>query len=200
MTFSEFFSLFNQTRHQGNEVYAAILYAQAVFETTANGKPFSSNLCVNYRNLFGMRPSQKREKFYQGVYQTPNNGEFAEYANHLNSLLDRIDLDEYNKTPIPTNISQAEGYMKTVLQKGYAPEAHYLPSWMSVFNRVINGEEFGAFDNSLDDSIEAPEGNDENVRKTSKFIPIVLIAVGVFLLFRYGKPILRKIPVIGRLF
>lgn len=96
--------------------YMRALYAQAGVETDN----FSSNIYLNHNNLFGMRPSTKRERFYQDVYNSPKNGRFAKYDNLSYSMLDRIDLDNYNNIYKPKMDTEVEVYFLDVQKHGYA--------------------------------------------------------------------------------
>lgn len=96
--------------------YMRALYGQSALETGN----FSSNIYLNHNNLFGMRPSQKRERFYQDIYNSPKNGKFAKYDSLAYSLLDRINLDEYNDIYKPQNDTEIEVYYLDVQKHGFA--------------------------------------------------------------------------------
>lgn len=117
-----------------NPIYNDVLFAQMLLESsnpaTANGM---SELYTEHNNLFGMKPSQKREKLWSDKVQYGSET-FATYvdASGSQSLLDRVDLDIWNKTSPPQTVSEILAYMSTVLAKGYATDPNYLKKWRSV--------------------------------------------------------------------
>lgn len=176
MTFGQFYGLFNQTQFQGNKVYAAVLYAQAKLETGN----FKSNLYLNHNNLFGMKCSSIRQKFWSDRVQG-NGVEHAGYAELLHSLLDRVDLDDFNNLAIPDEVAEITDYMQAVRNKGYAEDPAYLTKWQNVLADV--GEEIGGTDFDTDDT----DGGIQTASFAKLLWPILAIVVAVFLYRKFKR-------------
>ena len=146
MTFDVFFGFLNQSPMAGNRIYAQVLYAQAVHETGN----FTSNLYKNYNNLFGMKPSRAREKYYNSEIDLGSET-FASYDMPLKSVLDRIDLDVYNNVAIPFDVEDVVPYMEVVLRKGYATDPQYLGKWVNTLRNVGNDIGGSGDDDEFDD-------------------------------------------------
>lgn len=177
-TQSDFSGIYACTPYADNPFYQAALFAQAYHETGN----FKSNLAVNYHNLYGMRPSTMREKFYSDTVSL-GSGLYATYDDETGtmSLLDRIDLDEYNGVPIPTSPEMVPVYMSAVVAKGYATDPLYLSKWVNLFNQLH--PEMPINQNEVDES-----SNFFGISLGNMAVPVVLGALAVWL---FRKPIFR---------
>jgi len=91
-----------------NPQQRAFAWAVAAHET---GR-FKSNLFVNHNNAYGMRPNQKRTKWYTGA--TSSN--YAIYANPLMSIKDFVEWCEIYTNGVPTEPQKGAADMRA---KGY---------------------------------------------------------------------------------
>jgi len=181
MTFDTFTGYFNQTSSAGDLPYAMALYAQAWHETGN----FTSNIYLNHKNLFGMKPSQNREQYYDDVYASPNGETFASYPDVIRSLFDRIDLDDYNRTVKPRTNDDIERYYQVIQSKGYASDPLYVSKLMDILHRLGTGE--------LQFVVGQPSEEEENefnttTRATWKdYLPFILIAIVIYYLYKRFK-------------
>lgn len=121
-----------QTWLQSNIVMSALFFGQMQHET---GKG-TSELFLDYNNLFGMRPAQDRQKFYQGVkvYQL-DNGETSEYAIYDTALLSLEDalhrMEYYNILPVE-KAEDVLSFMMATYHSGYftANPKDYIKRWI----------------------------------------------------------------------
>lgn len=174
MTFDTFLGLLNQTPAQGNRIYAQVLYAQAKLETGN----FTSNLFKSANNLFGMKPSQSRTRYYDSSV-TVGSETFASYASPTYSVVDRADLDAYNGVLVPVDVEHIRGYMTAVLSKGYATDPNYITKWVDVLKNI--GNELGGSDDDGEfDHIQTPT-------KSMKYVYIFLFLVGCYLGYKWYK-------------
>lgn len=173
MTFDVFLGLFNQTKYQGNTVYAQVLYAQAYHETGG----FKSSLFETANNLFGMRPSTKRNKYYDTVISN-GSGDYAKYATVNYSLIDRLDLDSYNGVLIPTDVDDVLSYMNTVQSKGYATDPSYVAKWLKILQQLSSPDAIGGFSDSDDDDYD----DIDDAPKSKKWVWVLLSIIVVLLL------------------
>lgn len=135
MTLDVFFSMC-ENAGVTDASYIVGLYIQANLETDG----FKSRLYTQENNLFGMRPSKARTKYYSGVSST-GNGEFASYDNAVSSIMDRVDLDRYNNVTPPQSgyLDQQLIWLNKVLSKGYVPQNQrdqYVALFKSWYNRL----------------------------------------------------------------
>lgn len=120
-----------QTNLQNNPVMMALYYGQMQHETGVG----TSELFIEYNNLFGMRPSVDRQKFYEDikVYEGDfGRSEYAIYINPLQSLRDVLDRNEYfNINPIE-DAEDALSYMMAVYNSGYFTDdpKNYIKAWL----------------------------------------------------------------------
>lgn len=134
MTFDTFDGFFNQTPSAGNQAYSMVLFAQALHETGN----FESNLYINHNNLFGMRPSERREKLYDNIYSSAQ-GEYASYPDRIRSVMDRIDLDQFNNTVPPRSYDDMTRYLEVVQSKGYATDPEYVQKVVQILDGLADG-------------------------------------------------------------
>lgn len=178
MTFDTFLGKFNQTSHSGNMPYACALYAQAVLETNN----FKSNIFMNHRNAFGMRPSVRREKFYDSVYDS-SNGQFASYPDVIRSIQDRLDLDSYNGILPPKQFDQVRRYFDLVQSKNYAPgDSEYVNKIMNIIEQLGDGQ-YGDTPSVDDDGYEEDQPLFDNKKKIG--FAVILVIVAYFVLKKY---------------
>jgi hypothetical protein len=118
-----------------DHLYYRVLYAQAVSECS-----FNSNLWENYNNMFGMRPAERRDKYYSGIYKTKGNGNFAIYDNPEDGILDRLDLDVNYRRDGSLIVSHAKviEFMNKVFTDGYTHESNYVSNWLSIYNTLFS--------------------------------------------------------------
>jgi len=76
---------------------------------------FTSLLSQKYNNLFGMRPSYKRNKLYESSVKL-DSGEYAVYNDPVNSIADFVDWFNYHGKPVPDSPLGGVMFMKS---KGY---------------------------------------------------------------------------------
>lgn len=123
--------------------YYRALYAQAWLETGG----FTSNIWLTTNNMFGMRPAQKRQKFYSGIYVS-SNGKFASYDDVEDSIYDRLDLDTNfgNGGADLTSKATLTPYMNDVFEDGYTHESHYVSAWRSTYDQLFGNVPLGSSD------------------------------------------------------
>lgn len=120
-----------QTSLSANPVMMALYYGQMAHETGMG----TSELFLKYNNLFGMRPSKQRQKFYQDVkvYETDlGPSEYAVYDNALLSLQDVLNRNEvFNINPIDKS-EDALVYMIAIYNSGYFTDnpKNYIKGWL----------------------------------------------------------------------
>lgn len=128
--------------HPVDHYYYRALYAQAKLETG-----FSSRLYKECNNMFGMRPSKKRQKFYIGIDDTAGrNGEFAIYSGLDMSIFDRLDLDTDfgNGGADLTTKKDLIPYMNAVQDDGYCFDCpKYVQSWSATYNEIFGNLPLG---------------------------------------------------------
>lgn len=178
MTFDQFFGIFNQSPAQGNRVYAMALYAQAVLETGN----FTSRLFKDHNNMFGMNPAKVRTRFYDDVTSS-SEGSKASYASPTQSMLDRVDLDFYNKVSLPTQVDEVRRYMSVVQSKGYATDASYVAKWAEVLKRLADSDVIGDANEDFDDEPE-----------TAGFSKMIPWAIGIIIVVIIWKKFRHKLP------
>lgn len=176
MNFPTFFGLFNQTKYAGNQFYALALYAQAQLETGH----FKDHKFTQKNNGYGMRPSKSRTKYYDEVY-TGSNGSFAVYPTFQMSLIDRIDLDEYNGVNVPTNATEVGDYMVQVIAKGYTPDAGYIPAWFDLYKKSATSN-LGI--TSAEQLQELAESAPISIKKVG-LISLPILALIAFIYFKF---------------
>lgn len=103
-----------------NEEYTKALYSQALLET---GR-FESQSYKMGKNLFGMKQSKRRTRFWMGVLF-----HHASYSTICYSILDRIDWDIYHKIKFETFAQ----YAKDVQFVGYAEDPNYIEKWQNIY-------------------------------------------------------------------
>lgn len=133
LTFAMFRMMYLSQERVPNEAYERALYIQFAHETGFGG----SLLFLDYNNLFGMKPSEKRHKFYADKVQLAT-GTFAVYSHPKKSLADRIDLDNYNQVSPPEELADILRYYTEIQEKGYAEDPRYIELLKSLYN-----QEFG---------------------------------------------------------
>lgn len=104
--------------------YAMILYAQAKLETGG----FVSNIYKKGNNLFGMKPSIKRNRFWQSKLLG-----HAKYSHRFVCIMDRIDWDIWSGILFKGNVLD---YMNAVVKKGYAEDKEYFSKWLKIYNEL----------------------------------------------------------------
>lgn len=120
-----------QTNLQNNPTMSAIYYGQMQHETGVG----TSELFLEYNNLFGMRPSIDRQQFYEGVkvYEGDwGRSEYAIYITSLQSLRDVLDRNDYfNINPVE-NPEDALTFMISVYNSGYFADdpKSYIKAWL----------------------------------------------------------------------
>lgn len=120
-----------QTLLSANPVMSAVYYGQMQHETGVG----TSELFLEYNNLFGMRPSNSRQKFYEDVkvYEGDfGRSEYAIYITPLQSLRDVLDRNEYfNINPIE-HAEDALTFMVAVYNSGYFTDnaKDYIKAWL----------------------------------------------------------------------
>lgn len=175
---STFEGVTRQSQVPNNEIYAKVLFAQMALET-GNG---SSNLFKNHNNLFGMRPAQSREKFYQDVHTTSGNGQFASYDAPLYSVQDRMDLDSYFNNPPPNDEGDILRYMHEVMNNGYVPKGdrkEYLELWAKIFAANFPTIPLIEF--------FAPDNPPVSTKAIGSAVTLLLVGVGGFFLYKRFK-------------
>lgn len=120
-----------QTHLSANPVMMAIYFGQMCHETGMG----TSELFTEYNNLFGMRPSLDRQKFYQGikVYQGDfGKSEYAIYDTPLLSLQDVLHRNEYFDIHDVEESEDALAFMMAVHRSGYftADPKEYIKAWL----------------------------------------------------------------------
>lgn len=137
MTFDEFQGLANQTSANGNLIYQYCLYVQASLETGH----FRSKAYLEGNNMFAMGLSSKRTRYWSGSRPTTDDvGQLATYESRLYSLLDRIDLDDFNGVARPQTPEGIESYFYKVKQKGYATDPEYVQKLMNLANQLSTSD------------------------------------------------------------
>lgn len=120
-----------QTNLQNNPVMSAIYYGQMQHETAIG----SSELFLEYNNLFGMRPSTDRQQFYESVkvYEGDwGRSEYAIYVTPLQSLRDVLDRNDYfNINPVEEP-EDALTFMMSVYNSAYFTDnpKNYIKAWL----------------------------------------------------------------------
>lgn len=120
-----------QTLLSANQVMSAIYFGQMQHET---GKG-TSELFLEYNNLFGMRPAKDRQKFYSGIKVYEIDGgtsEYAIYVTPLQSLEDVLHRNEYFDIKPIEESEDALVFMLAVYNSGYftdKPE-RYIKAWL----------------------------------------------------------------------
>lgn len=118
---------------QNNEFYNLCLYAQMMHESSNPNNPNGMSLLyTDYNNLFGMKPSSIRTKYWSS--QVSLSGEiFATYEDNDGqmSVIDRVDLDKHFNTQPPVSADDIPRYMADVYARGYATDPNYLQKWYS---------------------------------------------------------------------
>lgn len=126
MDFQQFRQLSNEL--DANPSYALALYVQAWHETGG----FTSNLCQERNNMFGMKLASLRKQNIVGM----DSAKHVYYPSKAESLRDRIALDKQNRTFPPANYEDIQRYFKEVQRKGYAEDKNYLVKLDSVFAQL----------------------------------------------------------------
>lgn len=126
MDFQTFRQLSNEL--DSNPSYALALYVQAWHETGG----FTSNLCQERNNMFGMKLASLRKQNIVGM----DSAKHVYYPSKAESLRDRIALDKQNRTFPPANNEDIQRYFKEVQQKGYAEDTSYLVKLDRVYNQL----------------------------------------------------------------
>lgn len=101
---------------------ALILVKQSNLETGFQ----TSNLAINYNNLFGMMNPKKRLTQSIGGVSAEDGMEFAVFGSTYASILDRFQWDEFNKIDV-----KSTRYLDMVYAKGYATDGEYLKKVMT---------------------------------------------------------------------
>lgn len=144
-------------RSQPSIAYIKALYAQAAHETG----DFTSNIFQNGKNLFGMKNSTKRRRFWLDK----QNGH-ATYANIQKSIIDRLDWDVWHRI----TFSNLEDYMSRVKALGYAADPLYIKKWRKMYE-TIEGE-----------LVNPPDPEKKKQTIVDKFVMIAFMAlVGIFI-------------------
>lgn len=129
MDFTRFENFKNYFTTRGlPDVYAVVLYAQAIHET---GR-FTSNVYRNANNAYGMKVAKVRPQNRVGSF-----GAYALYASVEDSILDRIAWDAYNSISPVDNINDIQEYMRTVIPR-YAEDPDYFQKWFTYVREVLN--------------------------------------------------------------
>lgn len=128
--------------HPVDHYYYRALYAQAKLESG-----FNSRLYTEANNMFGMRPSKKRKKFYIGIDDTSGrNGEFAIYSGLDMAIFDRLDLDvDFGNggSDLKTKADLIP-YMNAVQEDGYCFDCpKYVQSWSATYNEIFGNLPLG---------------------------------------------------------
>ena len=98
-----------------------MLSAQAVLESG----DFTSPMCVNDRNIFGMHmPYTRSTTATSSRWNATEDSQVAIYNSYYDSVLDRILWDKYNSINPKSSI-----YALDVIAKGYNPFDSYLSDW-----------------------------------------------------------------------
>lgn len=106
-----------------DENYIEALYAQAALETGH----FTSNIYLRGNNLFGMRQSVIRDRWWSDSISG-----HAAYTHHIMSVLDRIDWDMWHNI----RYKDFHLYTHTVQDHGYATDREYLIKWQKLFENI----------------------------------------------------------------
>lgn len=171
----------NQTELEANQVMKAIYYAQMQHET-GNGQ---SELFVECNNLFGMRPSQKREQFWQYIkeYNTPSGiSAYAGYQSPNLSLQDVLARNEvFNITPVE-HPEDALVFMNEVWKSGYFTDNPkvYFKAWLAHLREGYPDMKWPA-DTEIDDYTK----NENGFSIAGVSITVILLAVAGY--FAYKK-------------
>lgn len=105
---------------------ALILVAQSMHETGV----FTSKLCTEYKNYYGMKQPVKRET--TSIGKTPNG--YASYSNAEQSINDLVLwLKEFNS---PDSFSSVSEYVSFIKSKGYFEDT--LTNYMSAVSKHYN--------------------------------------------------------------
>lgn len=105
-----------------NRDFALYIIAQSLHESGN----YTSQLAVNYNNLFGMKQPQKRETLSKGP--TPNG--YASYENYLDSVGDLLLwLKEFNS---PETFQSPMAYVAFLKSKGYFEDN------LTTYNAAVN--------------------------------------------------------------
>jgi len=99
-----------------------------IAQSKGESSHFRSELAKNSNNIFGLRCSKKRKKYYQNCV---NN--YAQYGSIWSSINDYIDLLRFSN--FPTDIKTSTDFIQRLKRIGYyeATEAQYLTmvnSWL----------------------------------------------------------------------
>lgn len=119
------------------DLYMQVLFAQAKHET----KNFISNVYINAKNLFGMRIAGSRSQNNIGELATAS-GVYAIYNSTRDSLIDRINLDFYNKVAPPKDLEDVYRYVAEVAGHGYATDPDYIPLWSNHIRTVLLDQDY----------------------------------------------------------
>lgn len=119
-------SLTGITQSQANKILGKrkslypLIQAQALHETGN----LSSNLFLNHKNLFGMKPD--RNEFIARGQVTLGNETFNQYDSYHDSLRDLVDW--MDRTYFPDSVSGVQEYVQELKLRGYftAPMTEYL--------------------------------------------------------------------------
>lgn len=174
----------------GNALYAKCLYAQALHESNY----FKSQLSAQDNNLYGMKPSAKRQKFwsYKVTYKTDDGLEiFAGYDDDTGyqSILDRNDWDVHNKILPPNSPSDIVRYFTEVKAKGYATDPNYIKKVLTIVNNYQQLPPIYGIENT---GGEGESGENDGFR----FPKFFYLTLGVFVLWIFRK----RIPFVKRYF
>lgn len=171
----------NQTELEAKEVMKALYYAQMQHET-GNG---TSELFVDCNNLFGMRPSQKRQQFWQYTkeYNTPSGvSSYAGYQSPLLSLKDVLDRNEYFSIVDVDEPENALVFMSEVYKSNYFTDNpnNYFKAWLSHLR-----EGYPDMNWPSDEQIPDYTGNGKQFSIFGVSITVILLAVAGW--FAYKK-------------
>jgi hypothetical protein len=97
---------------------------------TGNGNHW---LFTEHNNMFAMAPAQVRAKYYTAIV-SHSEGQKASYVSPLQSLLDRLNLQEYWGIKPPVGDFDVERYMEDVWFGGgpglhFATDPKYVANW-----------------------------------------------------------------------
>lgn len=171
-------------------LYHRALYAQAFHETGG----FSSRVWKETKNMFGMRPSLTRTKYYCDILETQS-GKYATYDDFDDSIKDRIDLDNnFRRETDLRTLDDVRNYMDHVKFKGYATDPDYVQKWTNVYNQIFRDSDDPSDEVSLGNggsSDYSQEGNGTSFfglfKIKSWLLWFVLAGAIAFTYFRYFK-------------
>lgn len=178
---------------------ARALYAQATHET---GR-FTSRIYREAKNMFGMRPAQKRTKFYVSILNS-DTGQYAAYADVGDSLADRLDWDADWSMVNPRDGTEIRRYMDAVQSKGYAKDPDYIKHWYDWYLNLFPYDEplesdhilrvdstDGGYQKDVHFQGEAPHGSNKDTTVPDKKglwgIVVVAVIIGLLAVFSNRK-------------